>query len=118
MDRASRSMHPRPRFGGFASSLALLAPFARPGDRIRASRGRLSPPSGFARRAAGTQGHPCDVVVAATASGAGNAAAAFEEPPDIDAYMFDGTAGQLITEEPDEDDVFDFAGDMGESAYH
>ena len=52
--------------------------------------------------------------VVATASGAADAAA-FEEPPDIDAYQFDGT--RLMVGAAEDEDVFNFAGDMGEAAY-
>ena len=51
--------------------------------------------------------------VVATASGT---AAAFDEPPDIDAYEFDGA--RRMDEEPDDEDVFNFGGDMGAAAYH
>ena len=51
--------------------------------------------------------------VVATASGT---AAAFDEPPDIDAYEFDGTT--RMEEEPDDEDGFNFGGDMGAAAYH
>ena len=51
--------------------------------------------------------------VIATASGV---ASAFEEPPDIDAFEFDGT--RFVTGECDDEDVFGFGEDMGAAAYH
>ena len=43
------------------------------------------------------------------------AGAAFDEPPDIDAYEFDGT--RPMEEDPEEEDVFNFGSDMGAPTY-
>ena len=49
--------------------------------------------------------------------GAGVANAAFEAPPELDEQLFDLCTEDAGLEYADED-VFDFAGDMGQSAYH